>query len=132
MVTCNELSRLRSYRLQRELQTWSIIRIGFTCNTIILCYSCGSINTSLNSSTSTLDRHENDNSSTAHQFSCCMHRLKRSLTSPLSPGPQVGTLTTASGRDDAVDKSPRQELSTSSSYSTTAVAVSLMLITPYY
>ena len=60
--------------------------------------------------------HENKDSSTAHQFSCCIHRLKRSRTSPHSPGPQPGTLTTASGADDAVDVSHRQQLSTSSSY----------------
>ena len=60
--------------------------------------------------------HENKDSSTAHQFSCCIHRLKRSRTSPHSPGPQPGTLTTASGVDDEVDVSHRQELSTGSSY----------------
>ena len=32
--------------------------------------------------------HENNNSSTAHQFSWCIHRMKRSRTSPHSPGPQ--------------------------------------------
>ena len=58
----------------------------------------------------------NNNSSTAHQFSCCMHRLKRSRTSPHSLDRQPGTLTTASGTNDAVDVSHRQELSTSSSY----------------
>ena len=70
-------------------------------------------------------RHENDNSSTPHQFSwhtssarfsCCMHRLKRSRVSPPSPGSQPGTLTTASGAGDAVDVSHRQELWTSSPY----------------
>ena len=35
-----------------------------------------------------------------------LHRQKRSLrTNPHSPGPQPGALTTASGRDDAVDAS---------------------------
>jgi len=34
-------------------------------------------------------------------------RKKRSRTSPHSPGPQSGTLTTASGRDDEVDVSHR-------------------------
>ena len=75
------------------------------------------------------DRHENDNSSTAHQFSCCVRRLKRLRTSPHSPGPQPGTLSTASGADDAEDVgaivrscrlAPR-----------TAPAVSLSLILPY-
>ena len=88
-----------------------------------------SIKTS-HSSTSQDIRHENDNSSTAHQFSCCVHRLKRPRTSPNSPGPQPGTLGTASGADDAVDvwaivrscrRAPR-----------TAAAVSLSLILPYY
>ena len=73
-----------------------------------------SIKTS-HSSTSQDIRHENDNSSTAHQFSCCIHRLKRSRTSPHSPGPQPGTPSTASGADHA-NVSHRQELSTSSSY----------------
>ena len=41
-------------------------------------------------------------SSTAHQFRCCVHRLKRSRTSPHSPGPQPGSLITSSGRDDAI------------------------------
>ena len=45
-----------------------------------------------------------------------MHRLKRSRASPHSPGSQPGTLTTASGADDAVDVSHRQESWTSSSY----------------
>ena len=55
-------------------------------------------------SSSTHDiRHENDNSSTAHQLSCCVHRLKRSRACPHSPGPQPGTLCTASGADDSVD-----------------------------
>ena len=53
--------------------------------------------------------HENHNSSPAHQFSYCIHRLKRSRTSSYSPGPQPGTVTTASGKDDAVDVSHRQE-----------------------
>ena len=65
---------------------------------------------------STHDRHENDNLSTAHQFSCWVHRLKRSRTSPHSPCLQQETLTTASGADNAVDASHRQEQSTSSSY----------------
>ena len=50
------------------------------------------------------------------RHSCCIHRLKRSCTSPHSSGPQPRTLTTASGADDAVNVSHRQELSTSSSY----------------
>ena len=44
-----------------------------------------------------------------------VHRLKRSRTSPHSSDPQPGTHSTASGADDAVDVSHRQEL-TSSSY----------------
>ena len=48
-------------------------------------------------------RRENDNLSTAHQFSCCVHRLKRLRKSPHSPGPQPGTLGAASGADDGVD-----------------------------
>ena len=51
-------------------------------------------------SSSTHDiRHENDKSSTAHQFSCCVHRLKRPRTSPHSSGPAPGTLGMASGAD---------------------------------
>ena len=42
--------------------------------------------------------------------------MKRSLTSPHSPGPQPVTLSTASRADDAVHVSHRQELSTSSSH----------------
>ena len=55
------------------------------------------------------------NSSTAHRFNCCIRRLKQSRTSLHAPGPQPG-LTTASGRDDAVDVSHRQELSTKSDW----------------
>ena len=65
-------------------------------------YTVVQYNTSHSSSTRDM-RHENDNSSTAHQFSCCVHRLKPSRTSPHSPGPQPGTLGTASGADDTVD-----------------------------
>ena len=50
----------------------------------------------------------NHNSSTAPQFSCYTHRPKRSRTSPHSPDPPLETLTTASGRDYAVDVSHRQ------------------------
>ena len=79
--------------------------------------------------------HEKHNSSTAHQFSCCIHRLKRSRASPHSPCPQPGTLIVAPGRDDAVGVSHRQKLSASSSwqfvYSCTAViAVSLSWTLP--
>ena len=57
-------------------------------------------------------RHKNDNSSTAHQFSCCLLR-----TSPHSPGPQPGTLGTASGGGRCGGcVSHRPELSTSPSY----------------
>ena len=43
-----------------------------------------------------------------HQQRCCIYRpKKRSRTSPLSPDPWPGTLTTASGREDAVDVSHR-------------------------
>ena len=66
------------------------------------------------------------------RHSCCIHRLKRSRTSPHSPGPQPITLITASVRDDAVDVNHRQELSTSSGWqlacTRTAVAVSLSSI----
>ena len=41
--------------------------------------------------------------------------MKWSRTSPHSPGPHPGTITTASGVDDSVDVIHRQELSTSSS-----------------
>ena len=60
------------------------------------------VNTSHRSSTHDII-HENDNSSTAHELSCCVHRLKRSRTSPHSPSPQLETLGTASGAEDAVD-----------------------------
>ena len=84
-------------------------------------------------SSSTRITHESHNSCTAQQFSSCMlHKLKRSRTSPHSPDPQPATITTASERDDAVDVSHRQELSTSSgwqlAYTRTAVAVSLSSI----
>ena len=38
-----------------------------------------------------------------HQLSCYVYRLKRSCTSPHSPGPHRGTLGSASRADDAVD-----------------------------
>ena len=60
-------------------------------------------------SSGTHDRHKNDtDSSMAHQFICCVHRLKRSCTSPHSFGPQPGTLGAASGADDAVCVCHRQ------------------------
>ena len=84
--------------------TWYLI--GFICNTINVTQS-----TITRPTAAVL-------SSKAHQFSCCVHRLmKRSRTSPYSPGLQPGTLGTASGGGDAVEvwAIVRQELSTSPS-----------------
>ena len=61
------------------------------------------INTSYERYLLALGTTQNDNSSTTHQFSCCVHRLKRSGKTSHSPGSQPGTLGAASGADDAVD-----------------------------
>ena len=116
-----EVANRGSNLIYYHVVTWYLV--AFVCNTITVVkhvpqqYSW--------------HRHEDDNSSTAHQFSCFVYRLKRSRTSPHSSGPQPGTLGTASGGGDAVDvwavvRSGRQAPRTA------AAAVSLSLILSYY
>ena len=78
--------------------------MGFTCNTIIQYYSTHVI------------RHENHNSTTAHQFSCCVQTeavaYKSALTRPSARNSRYGT----GGVRCGGCVSHRQELSTSPSH----------------
>ena len=88
VLTWNDLSfRLcKATTYKNNLKTDLLYRILYT-HTI---YSSITHNTPHSSSSRIIN--ENHNSSTAHEFICCVLGLKQSRTSPHSPGPQPETL----------------------------------------
>ena len=117
-VSYKIISTLDVWRLmlQTECKHRFLSDVPVSYNVFIrIHYSIYSVTrTTLSSYSHYTHAYHNSSTRTTHQYSCCIYRLKLSHASPHSPGPQTGTLTTASARDDAVGVSHRQELSTSS------------------